>query len=158
MSRRQYTSKPAAAVEFDLDEVHFVAAGGLSLLEVMELARFADVDTDSPEGAVAVGDFFRGLFGCSCERVHRTGCEYDRFRRHCRAHGTDDDTLMGIMQDIMGARSGHPTQRPSVSADGPPTTPPTLRVISSDGSLREEPLTLEREAELREAVQRASAG
>jgi hypothetical protein len=146
MGRRSYTSKPTEPVSFDLDGVQFVATGGVKLLELCELAQVADVDSASVEGAAALGQFFRSLLGQ----------DYDRFRVHCREHGTDPDTLLQIVADVIEAVSERPTRRPSDSADGPPTTGRTWRVHSADGSWREEVLTPEREAELRAAVDRAA--
>jgi hypothetical protein len=146
MMGRQYTSKRGQPVEFDLDRVHFVASGGMSMLELFEIARLADVDADSPEGMGALADFFRTMLGD----------DYGRFREHCRVHATDGDTLVQIMQDVMEAATDRPTVPPSDSASGQTSTGPTLRVRSPDGTWREETLSPERAAELRAAVDRAA--
>jgi hypothetical protein len=132
MARRSYTSKKRPTVTFDLDGVEFVVSSGVSMLDVMELAKYADTEMNTTTGIAAVADFFRRLLGDG----------YDRFRQHCSEHHTDEETLMQVMGDLIEDVSGHPTQRPSVSADGPPTTAPTLKVISSDG-VTERPLTTE---------------
>lgn len=143
---RQYTSRVRVPVEFELDSVRFVASGGVSMLELFELARFADKDTDSPQGMGALADFFRALLGG----------DYDRFRAHCREHATDEDTLMTIVRDVMEASTDRPTVPPSDSVSGQTSTGPTLRVRSSDGTWREEALSPERAAVLRAAVDRAA--
>ncbi len=148
-ARKSYTSKPAEPFPFDLDGVAFVVPGGVSLLDLCEMARLADVDATSPEGAAALADFFHDALGDG----------YERFRLHVREHHTDPGTLVDIMADMIEATTARPTRRPSDSSDGPTTTGPTLRVISSDGTVREEQLTPQRVAQLRaEAEGEAATG
>lgn len=145
---RSYTSKRQAPRSFELDGVQFAASGGVSLLDLVEVARMADADAASPEGVAALGDFFEAALG-------RDG--YRRFRSHCREHGTDPETLLAIMEDLVEDVGGRPTQRPSPSADGLPAAGTTSRVVSfSRGTVTEMPLTAEREAELRAAVEQAA--
>lgn len=141
---REYTSKPRD-VSFTLDGVTFTPAA-MSLLDFADLARYADLDVDSPEGLAQLGQFFTDVLGE----------DYDRFRAHCAAHRTDGATLLEVISDILTDVAGFPTRRPSDSSDGPTNTAPTLRVISSTGGFREEQLTAEREAELRAAVEAAT--
>jgi hypothetical protein len=99
------------------------------------------------------------LLGCKCDdnkTGHEQGCDYDRFRVHCRHHSTDPDTLLQIVSDVMEDVTDRPTGLPSDSASGQPTTGRTWRVHSPDGTWREEVLTPEREVELRAAVDRAA--
>lgn len=141
---KSYTSKPRAASAFDLDGVEFATSGAVALLDLVEVAKMADSDGASPEGIAALGEFFESALGKD---------EYKRFRKHCREHGTDPDTLILIMQDLVEAVGENPTQRPSSLPAGPPATGLTSRVVSrSQGTVVEMPLTPEREAELRAAV------
>lgn len=139
---RKYTSKTAGKhitpEPFELDGVVFIP-GEVSFLDFTELGRFSGADITSPEGTAAIGEFFRNLLGE----------DYERFRTHIRQHHTDEETLIQVLRDIVEDVSGHPSQRPSVSPTGPTKTGRTLRVVSlSEGTVVEEPLTEEREAEL----------
>lgn len=146
MARRSYTSKSVDA-SFDLDGVEFTPAY-FSMLDLAELAQFADMDIDTPAGMARVQEFFAAILGG----------DYERFRAHCKAHRTDADTLMAIIQDTFVEILGFPTERPSDSSDGTPGTEPTLRVISpSEGTVVQLPLTPQRAAELRAAVEAAEA-
>jgi hypothetical protein len=102
------------------------------------------VDVTTVEGVAVLNRFFGKVLAE----------DYDRFRQHCAAHRTDGETLLEILTDIISDVAGFPTQQPPDSADGPASTGPTLKVISSDGTVRIEELTPQREAELREAVAR----
>lgn len=141
---RRYTSK-RRDVAFELDGVTFTPAH-ISILDLSELAKFADMDTADAAGIAKVGEFFEKILGA----------DYQRFRDHCAASRTDMDTLMEIVSDVLGDMLGVPTPRPSDSSAGPPTTGRTLKVISSDGTVREEPLTPQREEEIRAAVELAT--
>jgi hypothetical protein len=126
MTKRSYTSKPRQAppaISFELDGVTFVAEGDLSPVDAMEFARLAGrgVDSESAEGAAAVGDILLFTLGEST---------YQAFRRHCREHRTDEETLMAIIGDLLTAFAERPTSRPSDSSDGPPTEPGTSTVVS----------------------------
>ncbi|MET8334359.1 hypothetical protein [Streptosporangium canum] len=130
MTRRSYTSAGRKQTggkqlkfSFDLDGVVFENEGDVSLMDLSEFARLATqgVDSESPEGAAIIAEIFMTLLG---ERT------YQRFRTHCRRHGTDDETLMAILGDLMSEASDRPTSRPSDSSDGPPTAPVTATVVS----------------------------
>lgn len=147
MARRSYTSRPAPAPEpFDLDGVTFTPAGTLSLLDISKMALLADVESTDPSAIAAMHEVFKGALG---------GVEYTRFADHVRKHRTDPDTLLAIFQDMAEQVSENPTERSSPSSDGPTTTGPTHTVISSSGEVIQMPLTPERAAELRAAVERA---
>ena len=106
-----YTSKGAKPpFEFEIDGVPFVCTGGVSLLDMSELAKLAEVDVESAEGAAAIAELFKGALG----RV-----EYDRFRQHTRTHHTDPDTILEIMKDMVEHVTGGPTRRSNSSAVGP---------------------------------------
>ncbi|GAA2990830.1 hypothetical protein [Streptosporangium longisporum] len=127
MSRRSYTSAgrqhDAPALDFELDGVTFVGEGDISVMDMSEYARLATqgVDSESPEGVAILADVYKGLLG---DRV------YNRFRAHCRKHGTDGETLVTILQDLITAAAGRPTSRPSDSSDGPQIAPDTQTVVS----------------------------
>lgn len=144
---REYSSGDRD-VSFTLDGVTFTPAD-MSLLDFAALAKYADVEVNSPEGLEKINGFFVEIFGD----------DYQRFREHCGKRHTSPKVLMQIIEDVLKDLLGEdfPTQQPSNSTDGLPSTVRTLKVISSDGRFREEPLTPEREAELRAAVERAQA-
>ena len=146
---KDYTSKQSKPAWFNLDGVRFDAVGGVPLLEMSEMAKVSEEDADSAAGAAAVATFYESLLGKE---------EYARFRKHCRDHATDSDTLVEIMQDLVQEKSGNfPTESPSPSAPGGEPTSPTYRVLSSSG-VSEEPMSPELEAQLREAVGDLPAG
>lgn len=123
---RSYTSKPTKPIDFELDGITFTATGGVAMLEMLELAKYSDLEADSPEGAAALREFF----------VSVLGDEYDRFRRHTAKYKTDPNTLVTIVGDLIEEFSAVPFESPSASPDGPPTTGPSLRVVSSDKDAR----------------------
>lgn len=143
MARRTYTSKGRAEIELD-GEVFSAHADMFELVELHE--EFGDIEVNSAKAAPAFAKIFEKLLGE----------DYRRFREHCRTHGTDSATLMQILNDAVEDLSGRPLAPSSSSSDGVPITGRTLKVISSDGVMRQEPLTPEREAELRAAVERAA--
>jgi hypothetical protein len=100
MTKRSYTSKPRDArpeISFELDGVTFVAEGDLSPVDALEFARMAarGADSESAEGAAAVGHILLFTLGEST---------YHAFRRHCREHHADNQTLMGIIGDLLTSR------------------------------------------------------
>jgi hypothetical protein len=113
---------PRATVE----GVEFTLHGNLGALEMSELARAADLDSTSVEGAAALADLFRAAFG---DHVAAGRQEYVRFRRHMRAF--DDDTLIGAIATMVEAFSGFPTERRPASPASPSTSTPGSR---GDGS------------------------
>lgn len=134
MVKRSYTSAPREQVPrvFDVDGVEFTCTGQLSKLDVSEFARLAAAGTDSvtPAGVAILADIFRSLLGS----------DYERFRTHCREHGTDDGTLLEIIGDLISEMAERPTSRPSDSSDGPPTAPATVTVVSfSKATVEEKP-------------------
>jgi len=146
---RQYKSKPVESQTFELDGVEFTVPGNLFMLDLVELAKLSDVDTMDPRAIKAVTDLFENLLGD----------DFNRFHAHCREHKTSNETLMEIMQDLIGdTMGGFPTQQASPSAPGTTTTGPTYTVVSpSSGSVVQFPMTPERETELRQAVESARA-
>jgi hypothetical protein len=145
---KSYTSKQRKPVQFEVDGVVFTTTGGASLLELSEVAKLADTDVADPVAAAAISGFFRSALNPQ---------EYDRFRKHVATHGTDPETLIHIMQDLVEEASTVPLEEPSPSTNGQSSTPSTYRVVSPLG-VKETPmadLSPERQAEIREAVERA---
>lgn len=148
--RRSYSSgRTEQEIGFDLDGVSFTP-GNLSILDMADLAQYAELDTDTPEGLAKLGEFFALMLGD----------DYPRFREHCGKHHTRADVLLQIIFDLLEdilavTMPGFPTPAASPSSAGPPITKPMWKVISPDGTVREEELTPEREAELREAIRQA---
>lgn len=116
---RSYTSggKPVP-FDFELDGVGFVAGGGLNVLEMSELAAHAEEDVNSAAGAAALAVVFRGALGE----------DYERFKRHCGAHGTRPDVLLNIMQDMVEHLAETPTEPSGRFSPGRPETAGTSRV------------------------------
>jgi hypothetical protein len=114
---------------FRLDGRRWVAAvDDLTVLDITELARMANVDADSPEGIAALGDFFETALGRA---------QYRQFRDHCRRNRTPDDVLLDVMAGLVEDLTGRPTQPPSPSPAGPEPIGATSRVVSlSDGTVR----------------------
>jgi hypothetical protein len=149
MAKRVYTSGwDGEEFGFTLDGVDFTP-GHLSILDLGELAQFADLDVDTPEGLAKVTQFFALLLGD----------DFARFKEHCGRQHTKPDRLMEILTDLVAdifAMPDFPTQAARVSPPGQPSTPPMLRVVSLDGGgQREEPLTPQRIEELRRVVMEA---
>jgi hypothetical protein len=126
----------------------FTARGGFGamILELGELAKLRELEVDSAEGMAAIAQIFELLLGET---------EYERFRKFIRENGIDADLLVELVQDMFTEVVGHPLAPPSESSAGPTTPPRTYKVISlSDGSVTEQPLTPEREAELIAAMEK----
>lgn len=104
----------------------FTLHGAVSVLDLSELVRMSDVDSDSPEGAAALAEFFRAAFG---DDLVEGKAEYRRFRRHVRR--LDSDITVAAVSDVVAAMTGFPTQQPSESSPSQPTTTPGSR---ADGS------------------------
>lgn len=140
---RSYTSKgrkqnaTAPQLEFEIDGVTFTGDGSVSVMDLSEFARLATLGTDTqdPRAGAIIADIYHALLG---EK------EYQRFRGHCRTHGTDGETLLSIIGDLASEESedttGRPTSRSSDSSDGPQSTPDTVTVVSfSRATVEEKP-------------------
>jgi hypothetical protein len=114
---RSYTSggKPVP-FDFELDGVPFVAAGGVQVLELSELALQSEEDINSAAGTAALALVFRNALGDA----------YEGFRRHCREHGTGPDTLLEIIRDMV-EHLGTPTPPSGQSSPGRPSTDGTWK-------------------------------
>lgn len=122
------------AIKFTLDGEEFRCVDQMdadALLEWSELGRDAAEGTPitSPDYAAFFSRFLRASFGQE---------EYQRLRRHLRAHGTRPEVLMSIIQGIQEEMAGvvedataRPTVPPSPSSpgDGDPAAQ-RARVIS----------------------------
>jgi hypothetical protein len=122
MARRTYTSKSRQVEPFELDGVEF-HPGRISLLRLVELAKWAKV-ADAEDLPAEAAEAIAGLM------ADLLGRDYERFKAHCAAHETDDETIMAIIQDIIKDVVGPPSDRPSPSPPGPTSTGST----SSDTS------------------------
>lgn len=112
---------PLPAITFKLDGEEFrcrTDMDGDTLLEWSELALAAaeDMPADSPEASAVFARFLRASFG---------GQEYQRLRRHFRAHKTRPAVVMSIIADIQDEMAatvreatGRPTVPPSPSSPG----------------------------------------
>lgn len=112
-----YTSRnePAPPFEFDMDpgaefSEHYVCDGGISMLDLSELAALADTEARTPEGVAAIAAVFKGAMGPAT---------YARFKRYTRAHNTDPEVMLAILGDIVAHVTEGPTMRPSPSSPGP---------------------------------------
>ncbi|MFD1547018.1 hypothetical protein [Nonomuraea guangzhouensis] len=129
MTRRSYTSAGAqqssdgSKPSFELDGVEFEAEGTISTMDLAEFARLATtgVDSGSAKGIAILADVYLSLLG---EKT------YERFREHCRKHGTDGGVLVEILGGMISEAADRPTSRPSDSSDGPPNDPGMQTVVS----------------------------
>jgi hypothetical protein len=86
-------------------------------------------DSEEPEAARLMLKLLKSTF---------TPQDWRRFDRLCENTPTSGDDLLGVLGQAMEAWSGRPTQRPSVSSDGPSRTnessmaDSSLRVISRE--------------------------
>ena len=132
---REYTSKPAPGRPFKVDGVTFTPGGSLPMLDLVELAGLADVEHTSPEGIIAVGNFFKSLFGD----------DYARFAEHTRKHHTDPATLFEIMTDIVqDVVAGVPLASSSPSSNGRGNTASTSRAASRSRATAAKPTPAKR--------------
>lgn len=109
---RSYSSGTPVPFDFELDGVPFVAAGGVQALELSELAVHDTEDPNSAAGTAAMAVVFR----------HALGEDYERFRQHCREHGTNGDVLLEIIRDMVEHKAESPTRPSGQSSSGRPTT------------------------------------
>ena len=150
MSHKSYKTK-REPFTFDFDgepKPPFTARGGLGsmVLELGELAKYRDLQADSPEGLAAIAELFKLLLGEN---------EFERFRAYVRENGIDQEDLLQLIQDMFTEVVGHPLVPLPDSSPGPSNAPRTYKVISPlDGTVTEVPLTPEKEAELIAAMEK----
>lgn len=113
-SSRPDIEAPSDPFEFDMDvdtdhADHFVCDGGVSLLDLSELAGLADAEAASAEGIAAIAGVFRGAMSPDT---------YARFKGYTRRWHTDPDVLLEIMKDMVVYATAGPTRRPSPSPRG----------------------------------------
>lgn len=122
------------AVTFTLDDVEFTCTHELAGIALLDLAAAASEDVATVRGVAALRQFLRAAL--KDER------EWLRFQEHTLKHNTSPLVLFEIMSEVMPKVIGHPTGRPSASADGPSPTGPTSRVVSfSRGTVEEVPVS-----------------
>jgi len=161
MPRRSYTSTPAPSPDpFELDGVEFVPAGHLTMLDLSRISEFAELEVPEPGKKLSAQETARySQVVATLHVVFRAALgnsEYSRFAEHVGQHGTDPGTLFAIFEGMAEDVGENPTGRSSPSSDGSTATAAMHTVISSSGTVTQLPLTPEREAELRAAVQRAA--
>jgi hypothetical protein len=95
--------------------VDFEVAEKFGLIPMIKYARLAKqgVDSDDLEGLVVIGEV---LEECFPESV------YALFEETARKNHADGEELMEVMQEAMQAIAERPTQQPSDSVGGQPTT------------------------------------
>jgi hypothetical protein len=111
---KSYTSKGnATPFDFELDGVGFVCTGGVTMLDVSEMATAGNEDVTSVRGVAAMHKIYAAALGA----------DYERFAAHVRAHHTDPETLFEIINDMLEHSGQGPTQRSGLSQPGPSSTP-----------------------------------
>lgn len=115
------TSPDLASFSFDLDDATFTCGLRTDADAVLEWSEFAsaameDVDSESPEGVALISKLLR---------LAMPNGEYRRFRSHMRAHKTQPEVLMEVLQYIneqmeaaVSARTARPTRPSSPSSPG----------------------------------------
>lgn len=122
------------AVTFTLDDVEFTCTTELAGVALLDLAAAASEEIATVRGVAALQQFLRAALADEAE--------WRRFREHLISHRTSPQVLFEIMSEIMPKVIGHPTGRPSASADGPSPTGPTSKVVSfSRGTVEEVPVS-----------------
>lgn len=112
----------------------FVLHGRLTQLDVSELARAADLDSSSAEGAAVLADLFRAAFGAEGGPEASAGrAEYARFRKLLRRREDGDELTIDAIGMCIEAFAGFPTQQPSASSASSSTSTPSSK---DDGSLQ----------------------
>lgn len=106
----------------------FTLHGRLTPLDISEIARAADVDSTSADGAALLADIFRAAFG---DHVPAGRKEYQRFRKHLRTVDSADDALLPALGACMEALSGFPTKQQPAS---PPSRSRSTRGLKASGS------------------------
>ncbi len=117
MGRSYSSGGSPVPFDFELDGVEFIAAGGVPVLEMSEVAAREDEDIDSAAGFAAMALVFR----------HALGPDYERFREHVRRHNTGRDVLLQIIRDMAVHLAESPTQPSGRSSSGRPDTAGTSR-------------------------------
>lgn len=125
MSRLSFTSRNKDPIEFDIDGEAFAIApiGAWAFFDLAEMAATAGDDsiadpvekaTLQAQQSVKVRDMFRD---------HMEPAEYERFDKFCRSpRGPDVGLLMEVIQGLVAETTGRPTEPPSPSGSGRPTT------------------------------------
>jgi hypothetical protein len=110
--------------QFKLNGELFTIAEDVNIIALGRFARVAreGATTDDMEGLAALIDTVGSLVVDEDET---------RFLGTCSRHRVQPELLLKIIQDVLEAQSGHPTERPSDSSDGSSATTVSSRVVSS---------------------------
>ncbi len=101
----------------------FTISERIGLMPLMRFAKVAQggADTNDLAGLAAMYDLLEQCFPSE---------EWQRFQNVADREHSDGDELMKVVSDVFEVLSARPTERPSVSSDGPST----VSVRSADGS------------------------
>lgn len=104
-----------APVTIPFKGADFVVAESVGLMPLMRFAYLAKsgVDSEGLEGLAAMYSLLQSTIADD---------EWDRFVDHASKTRADNDDLMAVVNEAIGAISGRPTVRPSVSSGGPSST------------------------------------
>ena len=93
----------------------FAVADRVGMMPLMRFAVLAKsgVDTDTLEGLVAIYDVVQQ---CISEE------DWPRFEAHATKVRANEDELLEMVKDAIAVITAHPTQQPSDSSDGQPST------------------------------------
>lgn len=93
----------------------FAIAERVGVLPLMRFAKVAKRGTDSMSmaGLAAMYDLLEQCIDAD---------DWDRFCDHASEQRADGEQLMSVVGDVLSGIAGRPTQRPSDSSDGSPST------------------------------------
>lgn len=113
--RRSYTSAGNKDLEFDLDGVTWHPVG-VPVLDMFEMSALGAIDAQSAD------DLDPGTLDMVASLWRRVmGAEYEAFKTHTTAHGTELSLLMTILTDLMAGAGKGEAQPGLRSVDGPST-------------------------------------
>lgn len=119
---------------FGLGGETFTIAQDINIIALGRFARAAreGADSNDMEGLASLIDTVSSLVVPEDET---------RFLDKCSRLRVDGDFLMKIIQSVLEAQSGYPTEQPSDSSGGSPTTMQSSKVLSSsvESSTRQQP-------------------
>lgn len=117
---------------FTLQGKTFTVAEDVNIIALGRFARIAREggDTDDMEGLAALIDTVASLVIPEDE---------NRFLDTASKHRADGELLLKIVQAVLEAQSGHPTERPSDSSAGSSTTSPSSKALSSSAASSDRP-------------------
>jgi hypothetical protein len=112
--------------QFKLNGEIFTVADEINIVALGRFARVArqGATTDDMEGLAALVDTVSSLV---------IDEDQTRFLDSASKHRAKPELLLEIIQAVLEAQSGHPTQRPSASSAGSSATGPSSKAPSSSG-------------------------